>query len=123
MPGMLGDTKQYLFSFCRLFAFCDQSFVGLVVIQEVYHVARKEFGISVFLDADLLQHLANDNLDMLIVDFYTLQTVNSLYLADHVILNGTYTFDLQDIMRVDRTLGQLVSGFQNCSVCDLNTGS
>ena len=60
---------------------------------------------------------------MLIVDFYTLQTVNSLYLADHVILNGTYTFDLQDIMRVDRTFGQLVSGFQNSSVCDLNTGS
>ena len=28
--GCFGDTKQYLFSFCRLFAFCDQSFVGLV---------------------------------------------------------------------------------------------
>ena len=30
-------------------------------------------------DTDLLQHLAYDNLDMLIVDFYTLQTVYSLY--------------------------------------------
>ena len=60
---------------------------------------------------------------MLIVDFYTLQTVNSLYLAEHVILNGTYAFDLQDIVRVYRTFGQLVSGFQNRSVSDLDTGS
>ena len=50
---------------------------------------------------------------MLIVDFYTLQTVYTLYFLDHVILYGADALDLQDIVRVHATFGQLVTGLQN----------
>ena len=42
------------------------------------------------------KHLANDHLDMLIVDIHTLQTVYTLYFLQHVILYGTDALDLQD---------------------------
>ena len=97
--------------------------VFLLVLENIHHIARKEFGISVFLDADLLQHLAYDHLDMLIIDLNTLQTVYTLNLVQHVILYCADTFDLQDIVWVYRTFGQDIAGFQNRSVTDLDTGS
>ena len=75
-------------------------------------VPGRIFGISALLDAYLLQHLANDHLDMLIVDFYTLQAVYTLYFLQHVILYGTNALDLQDIMRVHTTFCQLIAGLQ-----------
>ena len=60
---------------------------------------------------------------MLIVDFNTLQTVYTLYLTQHVILYCADTLDFQDIMWVNTTLCQLITGFQNSSVQDLDTGS
>ena len=91
---MLGNTKHNLFSICRLFASFFHLLVNVLVFKEVNQCSRKEFCISVIFDTDFLQHLTNDNFDMLIVDFYTLQTVYTLYLAEHVILNCTDTFDL-----------------------------
>src|SRR5699024_10484794 len=75
------------------------------------------------LHTDLLQHLTNDNLDVLIVDLNTLETVNSLHLAEHVVLYGTNAFDTKDIVRIYRTFCQLVSGFQIISVLNLDTGT
>ena len=36
----------------------------------------------------------NDHFNVLIVDFYTLKTVYTLYFLDHVILYGTNALDL-----------------------------
>ena len=47
-----------------------------------------------------LQHLTNDNFDMLIADLNTLETIYTLYFTDHIILNCTYTLNSQDIMRI-----------------------
>ena len=60
---------------------------------------------------------------MFIVDFYTLQTVYSLYFTDHIILYGTYTFDFQNVVWVNRTFCQFITGFQHLSVCNLDSGS
>ena len=46
------------------------------------------------LDTNLLQHLTNDYFNMLISDIYTLQTVYTLYFADHVVLYGADTLNL-----------------------------
>ena len=97
--------------------------VDILELQKVYQGSRQELGISVILDTDLLQHLANQNLDMLITDFYTLQTVYTLYLTEHVILNGANAFDSQDIMGIHATFGQLITGLQNSAVHDLDTGT
>src|SRR5699024_2710263 len=70
-----------------------------------------------------LQHLAHDNLDMLIIDINTLATVYTLYLAEHVVLCGTQSLDLQDIMRIHATFCKLVSGLQDIAILDLDAGS
>ena len=53
--------------------------------------------------ANLTHHLADDNFDMLIVDFNALQTVNLLDFADQVVLGSNAALDSQDILR-DRVL-------------------
>ena len=60
---------------------------------------------------------------MLIVDIYTLQTVNPLYLADHVILHGTHTLDRKDIVWIYTTLCQLITGLKLLSLQNLDTGT
>ena len=49
---------------------------------------------------------------MLIVDFYTLKAVNSLNLLNHVVLNGADPLNLQNVMRIHATFGQLVTGLK-----------
>ena len=60
---------------------------------------------------------------MLIGNINTLQTVNSLYFTDHVILYGTDSLDLQKVMRIYTTFGKFITGLQYRTVCDLDTGS
>ena len=60
---------------------------------------------------------------MLIVDFNTLQTVYTLYFLDHVILNRTHAFDSQNIMWVDATFCQFITGFKYLSLLNLDTGT
>ena len=61
--------------------------------------AGKHEAVACLLDADLLHHLANDYLDVLIVDINTLETVNLLNLGDDVVLNSLLTQNLEDIVR------------------------
>ena len=58
---------------------------------------------------------------MLIVDLNTLQTIYTLNLTDHVILNCTHTLDSQDIMRIYTTFCQLITGLKNLSIKDFDT--
>ena len=60
---------------------------------------------------------------MLIIDINTLETVYTLYLAEHVVLCGTQSLDLQDIMRIHATFCKLVSGLQDIAILDLDAGS
>ena len=57
---------------------------------------------------------------MLVVDLNTLESVNALYFLDHVILYGSDTLDLQDVMRINRTLGELVARLDDLSVHNLD---
>ena len=56
---------------------------------------------------------------MLIVDLNTLQTVYTLYFLDHIILNSADALDLQNVMRIDTTFCQLITGLQILSVLNL----
>ena len=46
---------------------------------------------------------------MLIINFYTLQTVYALYFTEHIILNRTNTFNFQDVMWIYTTFCQLIT--------------
>ncbi len=60
---------------------------------------------------------------MLIGDINTLQTINSLYLTKQIILYRPDLFDLQQVMRVDTTLCQLVASLKLSTVCNLDAGT
>ena len=57
----------------------------------------------------LPQYLAHDNLDVLIVDINTHQTVYLLYFADDIICTACTPWNVQDVAREDTALCQAVT--------------
>ena len=68
--------------------------------------------------ANLAHHLTYDNLDVLVVDFYTLQAVYLLNLLNQVVLNGDTALDGQDVVGVGMTLGDHVALLQLLTLGD-----
>ena len=65
------------------------SLIRVVLAREVVAVdelARQVARVALLVDADLLQHLANDQLDVLVVDVDALGLVDLLHLLDEVAL-------------------------------------
>ena len=94
----------------RIAALGDDLVVFLVEADLIDLLTLEEVGVAGVDDADLLQHLLDDDLDMLVVDLYRLQAVDILNLVDEVFLNLVDALDPQDIMRVDRALGEAFTG-------------
>ena len=75
------------------------------------------------LHQDLLGHLAHDELDVLVVDLHALLVVHVLDLAHDVAggLNGPPV--LEQLVRVERALVELVAGLHLLAVVDHEVGS
>ena len=73
-------------------------------------------------DAHLAQHLADDDLDVLVVDVHTLGPVDLLDLVDQVALHRLAALDAQDVLRVRRALGEEVAGARPPAVLDAEPG-
>ena len=54
----------------------------------------------------LAHHLADDDLEVLVVDLHALQTIHGLDLVDDVLLRLHRTEDVQDVGRGDAAVGQ-----------------
>src|SRR6476469_8242499 len=70
-------------------------------------LAREQLGVAGLDDRHPTQHLADDDLDVLVVDRHTLLAVDRLDLVDQVHLHRAGAEDAQDLLGVDRTLDQL----------------
>ena len=75
------------------------------------------------LNTNLLEHLANDYLDVLIVDINTLETVNLLNLGDDVVLNSLLTENLEDIGRINGAFGKGLTLFNHIALTHLDSCS
>ena len=60
---------------------------------------------------------------MLVADIHALETVYTLYLAQHIVLHCTDSLDLEQIVRVHATFCQFISGLQFLAVHNLDTGA
>ena len=89
----------------------QQLFICFTQLGFVNQRAGNQLGIAAVVDADLAHHLTNDDLDVLIVDIYTLCTVYALYLFDEVILHCQLTADCKNLTRLNRTLGNQLTFF------------
>ena len=90
-------------------ALAHQRVVDLVEDELVDDVVRQELRIARVRDADLREHLAEDDLDVLVVDRHALRAVDVLHLAEHVVVQRVLALDAQDVGRNERSLGQRVA--------------
>ncbi len=72
-------------------------------------LAFEEFGIAGFADLDFLQHLPDDDFDMLVVDRHALQAIDLLDLVDEIIGQGLDAHDRQDVLRGRVALDQIIA--------------
>ena len=68
----LRDTEHDLLALGRGLALGDELLVHRVELEHIHVDARQNTGIARVLDMNLLQHLADNDLDVLVVDFNTL---------------------------------------------------
>src|SRR5262245_50466907 len=83
--------------------------VDRVEDQAVLQLTRQQLGRALGLHPHLLQHLANDQLDVLVVDVDALRAVDLLDLGDDVDLGLGPVPQREDLRRVERALVELVA--------------
>src|SRR5690606_1552549 len=105
----LGDPQQQRLGPGRRAAPGDHLLVGLPELQPVDVLALQVLRVPGVRDPDLLQHLAHDDADVLVVDLDALEPVDLLDLVEQVLLHGPPPLDPPDVVRVDRTLAQAVA--------------
>ena len=76
----LGDAEQDRLAFGLLLLLVELG-VDLVHLLAVDLLADQQGGVAAVGDLDLLQHLANDHLDVLVVDLHALESIDLLDLA------------------------------------------
>ena len=75
--------------------------------------------VARLVDADLAEHLADDDLDVLVVDRDALAPVDLLDFLDQVALDGVLAPGVEVLLRVDRAVGDRVAGADLLAVLDL----
>src|SRR6478736_8772630 len=109
LEGGLGDAQQDRLGFG---GFATGRFHALVFTQEgdaIDLLAPEPLGISRIGDADLAEHLADDDLDVLVVDRHALETIDFLHLADEELVERGRPEDLEDLVRIGGAFGQVLA--------------
>src|SRR3990167_3137847 len=101
----LGDTQQHAGVFGHELVVCSQTLVLAQYRGQLHLIALDEGGVTRLGHFDLAQHLAQDGLDVLVVDLHALQAVNVLNLVDDVLGQGADAQQTQDVVRIARTVG------------------
>ena len=83
----------------------DDNFLApdaVVLVHELAFVDNllfEEAGVARVEDVDFAHHLADNDLEMLVVDLHTLHAVDVLDFVDDIFLNGCRTHDVEDVRR------------------------
>src|SRR5438477_1613078 len=84
----------------------------------VHELTRQQVGVAVVLDTHLLQHLPDDELDVLVVVVYTLRLVYLRHLADEIQLGRGVTLEAQQACGAERALVQRIAGLDTLAMRD-----
>ena len=114
----LGDAEQHRLGDRRAAAAGFRLGVLLVDFELVEVVALEQAGVARLEDLDLLQHLANDRLDVLVVDRHALQPVDLLDLVDQEVGQRLDALDAQDIVRVGIAVDDVLALADHVAVVD-----
>src|SRR6516162_8292774 len=105
---------------CTLLALGFHARVDLVELDLVDLLALQQLGIAGVVDLDFLQHLANDHLDVLVVDVDALKPIHLLNFVHEV---GSQFFDALDgknVVRSGIALNDIVALLDDVSVLKMN---
>ena len=80
--------------------------VDLHKLPLIDNLVLEEAGVARIINLNLVHHLANDNLEVLVVDLHTLHTIYVLNLVHDILLNLRRTEDTQNVARGDRAVRQ-----------------
>src|SRR5262245_12769114 len=95
----LGDAEQHRMADGRFLALFARPRIDLVELDLVDLLALDQLGLARVVDLHLLQHLADDHLDMLVVDRDALQPIDVLDLVDEVGGELLDALDRQNVVR------------------------
>src|ERR1700674_2302514 len=119
----LDQAEQHGLGHRRVAAFCQDLRIGFLVLPLGDDFARQQVGVTGSVDADLPHHLPDDHLDVLVVDIDTLRAVHLLDLVDQVGLDRLATKDVEQLLRADRALGDLLAGLDLLAARDVDPGA
>src|SRR3954454_19468516 len=105
----LGDPEDDLLELRRLAAVVADAGVLAGEVVAVHELAREVGRVALLVDADLLEHLAHDQLDVLVVDVHALGLVDLLHLLDEVAGGLRPAAEFEQVVRVQRALVELAA--------------
>ena len=94
--------------------------VLLVHFLAVDLLALEQGGVAAVGDLDLLQHLANDRLDVLVVDLHALETIDLLDFRDEILGERLDAQHLEDVVRIGRAADQVVATLDVIAFLDVD---
>ena len=94
--------------------------VGGLEVDRVNLLADQEVGVAGVDDVDLLQHLADDHLNVLVVDADPLQAVDLLDLVDEIGRQLLNALDREDIVRGGIAVDDVLALLDDVAVLKMN---
>src|SRR5690606_36631812 len=82
----------------------------------IYLLAIEEARIADFFHNDFLQHLADDALDVLIVNVHLLEAIHFLHFTEEELHDSLFTLNLKYVMRTWGTIGDNVASLNQFAV-------
>src|SRR5665213_2299555 len=101
-----------------LATFAERAGVRLLPLELGDDLSRQQVGVAGIVDAHLAHHLADDDLDVLVVDVDALAAVHALHLTDQVVLDILTAAHKEQFLRADRALRDAVAGNNVVAVTD-----
>ena len=105
----LGNAEQHRLRFGRLAAHLLDTLILFFELDAVDLFAPEEAGVARFGDADLAEHLAHDDFNVLVINRHALEAINFLHFIDEVFLKFLRTAHVEDFMRIDRPFSELLA--------------
>src|SRR4051794_8152849 len=125
----LGDAEDDLLGLGAFLALRDHRVVDLAELVAVDELPREEVRVALLVDTDLLEHLADDQLDVLVVDVHALGLVDLLDLLDEVDLDAGPPLGRrlaavrQELVRVEVALVELDADLDLLALVDEQAGA
>ena len=118
----LGHAEQDGLGRRRLAALGQDAVVVLLELEAVDELGRQQVDVARLVDADLAEHLPDDDLDVLVVDRDALALVDLLDFLHQVALDGVLAPGVEVLLRVDRAIGDGVARADLLAVLDQQLG-